>query len=806
LKVLVYKVWGDLWLSKSRSLLAIISMAAGIICVGTIFGMIDLQLSKMDLAHQKSQPSHINLMLNRDVDLSMLEAIKSLPSVADVDTMSQVTIYFRRDKESAWTLATLIIRPDYTGQRLDKTALEAGSWPTDNHLAIENLSAQFSGLTIGDSIELKTSGGEQSLLLPITGVVRHPFVKPPKFGGQVHFFATTSTGLPFGIVANSFRQLLVQINPPYSEDQARRTAGNIRNLLAQHAIGTTVTLLQDPQKHWGRPFLSGINGVLKFMAMTALALASILILNTVSAHLILQRNQIGVMKALGASTFTVAKIYLSETFLMALIATIIAIPFGLAAAYFSSCELLKLFNINCGGFDFSLRAVLYMLLGGLLVPLMSAFIPIVRSSFMTVRDAIADHGLSADFGSSHFDVLTERISARLLPTFYAAAFCNLFRRKASFILTQSVLIIAGTVFMILMSLIASLNLTVDNEMARSQFAIRLSFSIDQTEQQIIEISHSFPVFEQLEFWQRLSINMLKDGKDLRYKGNLGSQLLAIPSAASMYHPLIESGRWLQASDAGKRFIIVSADTAKLNNIQVGNTLEMSMASGKQTWQVIGIYRWVVAGNYVVEPVYAPLETLRALTQGKNMASFALLKASVANRQEEADLLSLLKQRFQDNNIKLDVYNTQAQLEQNQFTRNQFKPVLGTLSGLAVMIAIVGGIGLSGALAISVMQRTREIGVLFAIGASSNVIHRLFLLEGLLQGFVAWVMSIPLAYLVAEPIAKELGKTMLGVELDFTFNMNAVFYWLVIVLLLTWGASYWPARKASKLTVRECLQH
>jgi putative ABC transport system permease protein len=274
----------------------------------------------------------------------------------------------------------------------------------------------------------------------------------------------------------------------------------------------------------------------------------------------------------------------------------------------------------------------------------------------------------------------------------------------------------------------------------------------------------------------------------------------------MYQPLIESGRWLQAADAGKRYLVVSADTAKLNGIQVGNTLEITIGSVKQAWQVIGIYRWLVAGNYVVEPVYAPLETVRTITQGKNRASFALLKASIANREEEADFLSLLKQRFQDSNIKLDVYNTQAKLKQNQFARNQFNPVLGTLSGLASMIAAVGGIGLSGALAISVMQRTREIGVLSAIGASSNTVYRLFLLEGMLHGLVAWVLSIPLAYLAAEPIAGELGKTMLGIELDFAFDLKAVFYWLGIVLLLTWLASYWPARKASKLRVRECLQH
>ena len=133
-------------------------------------------------------------------------------------------------------------------------------------------------------------------------------------------------------------------------------------------------------------------------------------------------------------------------------------------------------------------------------------------------------------------------------------------------------------------------------------------------------------------------------------------------------------------------------------------------------------------------------------------------------------------------------------------------MIETLLGLASMIASVGGIGLSGALAIGVLQRTREIGVLRAIGAPSNAIFRLFLLEGLLHGLVAWSLSVPLAYLIAEPIARELGKTMLGIQLDYRFDVLAIPYWLVIVIVLAWTASYWPARKATRLTVRESLGH
>lgn len=799
-----HKVWADLWLSKSRSSLAIVSIAMGVFCVGTLFGMIDLQLSKMDAAHQQSQPSHINLILRHDVDLALLEPIKAIPGVAGLETMTQLSGYFRRPGESIWTLATLIIRPNYEQQHFDKTVLQAGNWPIAGEVAIENLSAQSSGIKLGEEIEFKTSTGSQNL--KINSIVRHPFVKPPKFGGQIHFFATTTDALRLGVAANSFRQLLVRIDPPYSQDKARDIAGHIRNLLVEQQIPINVVLTQDPQRHWGRPFLAGVNGVLKLMALSALALASVLILNTISAHLVQQVRQIGIMKALGAKIPTIAQIYLCETLIMALLATMAAIPLGLAAAYFSSCQILGLFNINCGSFDFSSRAIVYMVVGGLLVPALASLGPIVLSANMTVRVAIADHGLGADFGQSRFDILLERLVAHRLPTLYSAVFCNLFRRKLSLLLTQSVLIIAGSTFLILMSLIASLNLTLENEMARSHFAVRLSFVIDQREQQVLDIANALPATERVENWQRLPIELTKAGKTLQQKGSLGMQLMALPSTSSLYQPLIESGRWLQASDAGKHVLIVSSDTAKLNGIQVGDHLGITLGPVKQDWQVVGIYRWLIAGSYVIEPVYAPLETLQTIMHDKAMTSFSLIKAAISNRNEETEYLGQLKQRFQDKNILLDVYNTQARLEQNQFTRNQFTPVLSTLLGLAAMIAAVGGIGLSGALAINVMQRVREIGILNAIGASSKTVFRIFLLEGLLHGLVAWLLSIPLAYFAAEPIARKLGNTMLGIKLDFAYDWRAVFYWLGIVLVLTSIASYWPARNAARLTVRECLQH
>jgi putative ABC transport system permease protein len=84
--------------------------------------------------------------------------------------------------------------------------------------------------------------------------------------------------------------------------------------------------------------------------------------------------------------------------------------------------------------------------------------------------------------------------------------------------------------------------------------------------------------------------------------------------------------------------------------------------------------------------------------------------------------------------------------------------------------------------------------------------RIFIMEGTLQGLVSWLVSIPLAYVIAQPLARQLGQTMLDVDLDYAFSMPAVFIWLAVILIISVFASWAPARQAARMSVRESLQY
>jgi putative ABC transport system permease protein len=128
-----------------------------------------------------------------------------------------------------------------------------------------------------------------------------------------------------------------------------------------------------------------------------------------------------------------------------------------------------------------------------------------------------------------------------------------------------------------------------------------------------------------------------------------------------------------------------------------------------------------------------------------------------------------------------------------------------LGVMSVVIAAVGSIALSGALSLSVMERTREIGVMRAIGASSWTIFRLFIGEGLILGWLSWLIALPLSIPAGRVMVSAVGS-VLESELFYTFDMSGSIIWLVIITILSIIASWLPARGATRISVRESLAY
>jgi putative ABC transport system permease protein len=82
-------------------------------------------------------------------------------------------------------------------------------------------------------------------------------------------------------------------------------------------------------------------------------------------------------------------------------------------------------------------------------------------------------------------------------------------------------------------------------------------------------------------------------------------------------------------------------------------------------------------------------------------------------------------------------------------------------------------GLMGALSISVVVRTREIGVMRAIGARTPTILGMFMMEGVLQGLLSWLVVVPISFMLGRPMANALGMALFDASLDYQYNYSSV---------------------------------
>jgi putative ABC transport system permease protein len=157
-------------------------------------------------------------------------------------------------------------------------------------------------------------------------------------------------------------------------------------------------------------------------------------------------------------------------------------------------------------------------------------------------------------------------------------------------------------------------------------------------------------------------------------------------------------------------------------------------------------------------------------------------------------------------MEVSPFFSRTKAQDREYAYNSFSIVNQMLFGLAIVMGIVGGIGLMGSLSISVVERTREIGVLRSIGGTSPVIMTMFILEGVLQGLMSWAIAVPISYIVARPVANLLGQTIFQTQLDFSYNWTAVAVWLLAVTSIAFLASLIPAHGASRVSVRESLAY
>jgi putative ABC transport system permease protein len=557
----------------------------------------------------------------------------------------------------------------------------------------------------------------------------------------------------------------------------RRTTGKTN----EHPFGSTVAAML---------------AVMGALGVLVMVLSGSLIANTLNALLSQHMRQIGVMKLVGGRSIQIQTMYLLLILSYGLLALLIAVPLAVAASYGLVNMLAEQINIILQPYRFTPWVLLVMVAGALTIPLIAGYFPVRQGSRTTVRRAISDDGIGAIPAEQGLLArFGERVRWISRPVMLSVR--NTFRRKWRLALTLFTLVMAGAVFIAVFNVRASmlgfLNQLGEHFAADVSLTMERPYRIQRIEQALYGVEGVLDV----EGWSGASAQILNP--DDSVVADLA--LVGPPAESRQIDPRMVAGRWLQAGD--DRVVIVSDSIYKeYPDIQPGDKLRLSVNDGRgEEWEVGGVFRFTDQIEGVFG--YATFETLSRLANTSGQAASYRIMTDDENRaDEEATARAIDEQLRAQGYLVSLVESGRAALEQ---AATGINVLIVFLLMMAILTSLVGSIGLMGTMGMNVLERTREIGVMRAIGAVDLAIVSSVIIEGATIGFISWVLG----SLFAFPFSLLLLKLMavaFSAPVEPVFSPRGYLIWLVVVLALSVVASVLPARNAARLTIREVLAY
>ena len=795
------KVLKDLWSNKSRTVLAILTIAVGVFAVGYVSISFDMLLNDMDVDFQAANP-HAAMIYTDLFDDDLLHSLRQVPGVAEVEGRSVVgatlpgeLLPVPRQDDVSITINAL---PRQGQMQIDIIEVEAPNvFPLlgKGDIYLEKSALSAIPVEVGDSLELELYDGRRRTLR-VVAIVHSVGDYPYNIMNAATAFASPETLEWLGGSVEYSQLLLTVAENKTDEAHVREVAAAVAEKLERTGRAVYFTLILSPGHHYGYQITSTLGVMLYFLGALSVLLSAFLVINTINALLTQHIRQIGVMKAIGAHTTQLIGMYLVLVMCFGLIAFIIALPLAMNMAYGTLQFIAAYLNFDPGPMRVTPLALILMLLVAFGLPLLAALAPVWNGTRITVREAFASYGLGRSiFGSSWFDRLLEEV--RGLPRPLLISLRNTFRRKTRLLLTLSTLVLAGAIFIGVYNLRAAMDVEIEKALGYILSDVNISFNQPMRTERVIPLALSVPGVVHVEPWAGTNTGLLS--ADRSTSTEIG--LLAPPSNSILVESTMASGRWLQDGDENA-LVIGNTILTQRPELKVGDQVYIDINGRETEWVIIGVYS--TAGNSIPPLVYADYDYVSRLLGQVDQTSMLRIQTVEHDMVSQREVGDQLEQLYEDNGIQVGGVMLGAQLvASNKSTTDMLVYVMLSMSAL---IGVVGALGLASTMSLNVMERTREIGVLRSVGASNGAIQRIVLVEGLIIGIISWSLGALLAIPIGQGLCYVVGVSFLQAPMDFVFSMDGFLLWLAIVGVISVLACLAPARAASRMTVREALAY
>ena len=552
----------------------------------------------------------------------------------------------------------------------------------------------------------------------------------------------------------------------------------------------------DPGQHWAQNQVNGLLLVLQVMGILVIFLTGGLVINTISAILTQQIKQIGIMRSIGARRKQIIGMYVLYVTILSVLGLLIGLPLGMLGAAGLAALAASFLNFTVTPITLPADVALTQIAVGLLMPIGVALYPIVSGTRISVYDAIYEYGLTSEDRHGPIDRLLIKIR-RLSPPIMLSL-RNTFRNKARLIFTLITLTMAGAMFISAFSTRASLTNQINEIVRYVSFDGSLGLPYGTNRYTAEREALRIPGVAVAEAWAQGSGIVMRPG------GVEGDEveIVGLPIDTQTIEPRFLAGRWLQAGET--RQVVVNDDFLEREpDTTVGSEIKLKVGDVERAYEVVGIVSKHLAGPRV----YMAYDTFGKLTGRQNQADVIRVRASadhISDYAEQDRIANALEKHFKDAGLSTAISSTQHSTYE-MFT-SAFDILLLVLVIMAGLLAMVGALSLTGTMGMNILERTREIGVLRAVGASNQSVRQVVVVEGVVVGLIAWFIGTVLAVPVGQILATAVLRAVLKANAIYEFSVTGMLIWLALIVVIGIFASLGPARNAVSLSVREVLDY
>jgi putative ABC transport system permease protein len=796
------KVLADLRGNLGRSALVIASIAIGLFAFGVIATLYVVIRQDMRGGYTATQPANIRLRTSL-IDEDMVASIRKVAGIKDAQGARLLSLRLQKNPEE-WITIELNSQQDFENSSISKLSLEEGTLnPSKRQILIERYKLPDLNAEIGDLVVIETQAG-QIRQLELVGIVSDQ--TNGAFSGGGGFFLSPVQGY---VDSDTLEWLGLPLPDWYDtlyftvegdgldENQIQVVADRVRDELENRDVTVTSLATRRTDDHPNSPYVNAISGVLLLLGLFIAFLSTFLITNTLQALLQQQVEQIGIMKTVGARRTQIIVIYMMLILAFGVAAFLLAAPLTSWVSFQLMDFLVYQLNFNLLGFRIVPVVVIAQALIAIIVPQLAAFMPIWRGSRLSVQEALSGvrQGATKSRQAGRQGILRFKLVSRPL----LISLRNTFRSKGRMALTLVTLSLGGALFISTFNVQLSMANYIEQISQYFIGDLNLTLAYPYRVEKIEDLLSPLDEISHVEGW------MTARSEILLQDGSTGEavQLLAPPGGSQLVEPRLLVGRWLLPGDQNA-IVLNELFRSTYPDLQVGDTLRLQVNGDETDWTVVGFFQF--AGRSVGYMAYTNAEYLSQLV---GLPGQAVLFRLVADRPDltisQQEALGVKVQNLLEGR-GIQIAEVEAGLSVSQTAADGFTILTAFLLFMAVLAAVVGSIGLAGTMSINVMERTREIGIMRAIGSSNGILMMMVIIEGYLIGIISWALGSLLAFPITNLMSNSISLALFEASTSITYTPTGFLIWFVVVSLLSIGASVLPARKAANLTIREVLAY